>query len=752
MATVTCPREPLTRDLDVVVNINRPITEIATDMTMICFATPNVSFSTTGGSDRVRFYSSMSALTADVGTNTPAYWAGNAFFSRSTHPETLCIGQIFEEPSAAALTGGVIDTTKLSSISNGAFDIQINGTTYQVLGLDFTTLSTLDAVATAISTALGTAGTAVVYNGTALKLTTTSKGVGSTMSYATATTATIPGTKTQNDITYIALTNSEAVDVLAVAQAISDGVLSVKLSSGATLTTDPIDFTAVTAVADVETALQQALTAQGFVGVVKVGTNFVTLSTTLDTSSTSALASVTAASTGTDLGAVFKLLGSDNPKAFVSKADDDKHYASLTGGSITETFATIASIGKTTYTLGAETYDLDLTNVQDINGLVDAFNASAAFAVDYVAAVSANDTSAITITALNDAAYVTPVADTAISKLNLAADTMRSCQPTYYAEAGYTTTPATNYTDVSELLCLTQATSVTLTSGSNLVDIAEQLSEIATAAKCAQKAIYGWVLDAKYRDQDAQRVAAAWAEARDPAYLSLCTNSATAYDLSDATNIGYYCYNQGYKRTSVIYHDNAQLYPDMSYIACALSVNYAQDNSTLTMKFKQLDGIDPSPLTETQLVALESRRINSYIAIGNTSTEVREGVQGNSDWFTDSLVNLDNFKEELQVEVFNVFLRNKKVPYTTAGQNLLISAAAKICRRYTRNGTFADRDEETTDNETGYQTLPATTVTPATIYSATASERASRVAPPITITAYEAGAFHKVTLNVDVYS
>ena len=166
--------------------------------------------------------------------------------------------------------------------------------------------------------------------------------------------------------------------------------------------------------------------------------------------------------------------------------------------------------------------------------------------------------------------------------------------------------------------------------------------------------------------------------------------------------------NSGYRRTFTFYHDNPQVYPEMSYLALALSVNYALNSSTLTMKFKQLPGISTVPLTETQLAALESRRINTYVSIGNTSSVIREGVQAASDWFTDSLVNLDNYKEELQVEVYNT--------------------------------------------ETGYDTLPATSITPASVAGATMSERAARIAPPIAITAYEAGAFHSVAIAVSVYN
>lgn len=311
---------------------------------------------------------------------------------------------------------------------------------------------------------------------------------------------------------------------------------------------------------------------------------------------------------------------------------------------------------------------------------------------------------------------------------------------------------ASSITDLSAILALTQSTAASRIDGYTPGGLVSEVALIQTAAHCAGRSVFAWTLDRQYRDTQDQKDFADWAEAQDQAYFSACTNSVQAYNTADTTNIGFYAYNKGYIKTSVMYHNNPQVYPDVSYAALALSVNYALENSTLTMKFKQLTGIETVPLTETQLSSLKARRINTYVSMGNSSSVVREGVQSADSWFTDSHVNLSNYKEELQVEVFNVFMRNKKVKYTSAGQDLLVSAAAKINNRYIRNGTFADREEETTDNETGYTTLPACTITPAPIYSATTSERANRVAPPIAIVAYEAGAFHSVAIDVTVYN
>lgn len=498
---VVCPKQPLPRELDVVVNISRPLTELATDMSLLCFLTTETPFPP--NNNRVRYYTTMAALEADFAVGTEAWFAGNAFFSRQVHPESMAVGAIFTQAVPATVLAGDIDYNALASVTDGAFDIEVDGSLVSLSGLDFSAADTAEKVATVIQA----------------KLTPASGGSAATLA-ATVKYGTV-------------------------------ALVTVKTGDGATL--------------------------------------------------------------------------------------------------------------------------------------------------DYAAA------------------------------------------------------PTTG-TDVTTLLGLTKETGAQLWQGYTPVGLVEEAKLVDVASKCNSRPIYGWAIERGYRDKPDQKAFADWCESKTPSYFSACTNSVTAYNTADTTNIGYYAQNKGYRRTSTIYHDNAQVYPDVSYLAFALATNYALANSAITMKFKQLEGIEPSTLTETQVSALASRNINCYVAIGNTSRTVREGVQGADTWFTDSLVNLDNFREELQVEVYNVFLRNKKVPYTAAGQDKLVSAAKKICNRYTRNGVFADRDVEDDSVETGFVTEPATSITPTTVAMATTSERASRLAPPIAIVAYEAGAFHKVVINVDVYN
>ena len=322
--------------------------------------------------------------------------------------------------------------------------------------------------------------------------------------------------------------------------------------------------------------------------------------------------------------------------------------------------------------------------------------------------------------------------------------------------AAYATNPVTTGENATALLALTAATGAVLTQGYTFTDFATEIENIASEAKSAGFPIYGWALDAGYRDGgegSEQDILAAYALASDIQSAQtawLCSNDVTAYAGQTDTDLGSRILATGNSATFVAWHDNAQFYPEVSAAAVALGVNYALSNSTLTLKFKDLPGIDTVDITETQLAVLEAKHYNVLTLIANGMRTLRNGVQAAASWFTDTKVNLDNFVNELQTAIFNVFLQQPKVPYTVAGQMLLVAAAQDICERYKVNGTFADRQIQDVQAQGGYYVASAYRVEPMPIQSASASDRAGRVAPPIRITAYLAGAIHSVSVNVTV--
>lgn len=739
MPVVTCAKTSLPRSLDVPISLSRSVAETATDMTMLCFVTPGVDFPT--DNNRVQFFSTFDAVQAAVPENSEALFAAQAFFNRSDRPQTMCIGAVFVDPTHGTLTGGNVDLTSLANVSNGGFNIVIGDTEKAISGLTFDSTPTMNEVVTALNAAMASSAT-VTAEGNALNVITTATGDGADIGFATspanftnintlisATTAT-GATLTQGGTVTVntpAQLNSGILDsaALTALENISDGSFDITINGDAVQVRDFATGADVTLEA-LGTTLGEKLTGKATV-VADTTNNMLVIRTVVEgTGTTIDYAATASPAVGTDISALLKLTMSTETTKVNGITDENEAPAKLTTGTFTPSalaeikdgaFAiTVNNVQQSVYDLDFTGFGPDITVMNIVSVLSSAFGSKLS--------ISVTDPGVIV--------FSTPASgegNTLSYGLSVP-----------------------SVVDLSAILGLSQETYDSKANGYTPGGLVSEAALIQTAARCAGRSIFAWTLDRQYRDTHDQKAFADWAEAQDQAYFSACTNSSLAYNTADSTNIGFYANNKGYIKTSVFYHNNPQVYPDVSYAALALSVNYARENSTLTMKFKQLTGIETVPLTETQLSALASRRINTYVSMGNSSSVVREGVQSADSWFTDSHVNLSNYKEELQVEVFNVFMRNKKVPYTAAGQDLLVSAATKINSRYTRNGTFADREEETTDNETGYTTLPATTIIPAPVYSATTSERANRIAPPISIVAYEAGAFHSVAIDVTVYN
>lgn len=309
-------------------------------------------------------------------------------------------------------------------------------------------------------------------------------------------------------------------------------------------------------------------------------------------------------------------------------------------------------------------------------------------------------------------------------------------------------------TDVSALLGLTQTSGAIAKDGYVAKGMAGELQAIADAGVALGTFFYGWVLDATYRDTEDQATAATWINSRSiRACGAMCSNNATAYNPTDTTNNGYKAMNEGYAGINYQYDDNAQVYPDMSYLANFLAVNYSGNNTTIAGKFKDADGIAAVnfPNIETNVEALKARRINTITGVvGQTIKYFREGVQSSSAWSTDGWVNVCNFIAELEIEILNVFLRNNKVPYTVNGQNLLIAAASKVCNKYRNNGAFADRMEEDPSTESGFVLVPACDIQIQELTATTAAQRASHIGTPLTITVNDSGWMGSIAINVDV--
>lgn len=144
-------------------------------------------------SQRTRLYTGITAVGVDFPITTEEYKAASIYFQQKPQPATVKIGRQFLAAQAGQLMGGSISATPLASftaITNGGFDIKINGTNHQIFGVNLSAAASIAAVAADIQTALAAAlaSTTCTYDGTRLTVTSPTTGSASVVSPAVAPT------------------------------------------------------------------------------------------------------------------------------------------------------------------------------------------------------------------------------------------------------------------------------------------------------------------------------------------------------------------------------------------------------------------------------------------------------------------------------------------------------------------------------------------------------------------------------------
>lgn len=169
--------------------------------------------------------------------------------------------------------------------------------------------------------------------------------------------------------------------------------------------------------------------------------------------------------------------------------------------------------------------------------------------------------------------------------------------------------------------------------------------------------------------------------------------------------------------------------------------------------YKQEPGIVAEELTETQAQTLKTKRCNVFAAYDNDTAIIQYGVMSGQAYF-DEIHGLAWFKDALQNALYNTLYQSRtKIPQTDAGQNRLVTVAAKVCDEAVNNGLVApgvwnaDGFGELEDGDTlpsGYYIYAEPmALQPQAI-------REQRIAPPMQIALKLAGAIHEIDAIVNV--
>lgn len=200
-------------------------------------------------------------------------------------------------------------------------------------------------------------------------------------------------------------------------------------------------------------------------------------------------------------------------------------------------------------------------------------------------------------------------------------------------------------------------------------------------------------------------------------------------------------------------YSSTNKYAAVSAFGRAATVDFAGNNTTMTLKFKQEPGVGVEVLTETQNKILRSKNGNVFVQYDNDTAILQEGVMANG-FFFDEVHNSDWFANALQVDVWNLLYQSQtKIPQTDDGIHQIVAVCEATSERAVYNGFLAPGTwgggpigilKPGMAMSRGYY------VWAAPVAQQAPADREARKSPTIQIAAKMAGAVHFVNILVNL--
>lgn len=333
------------------------------------------------------------------------------------------------------------------------------------------------------------------------------------------------------------------------------------------------------------------------------------------------------------------------------------------------------------------------------------------------------------------------------AKFTLSAATLTG--GTVPSSVGYATATGSG-TDISALLKLTNGTNISLVDGYD----AESPVECAAVLSNMSSAWYGLMFQASVQPTDDQSMdVSAFIEAldirriygvtiTDPNVVSALVTNDLASRQKDAA----------YSRSFCQYSQNA--YAIASLFGRMLTVNFNNQNSTITLMYKQEPGVAFETLTTTEANVLQDKRCNVFVEYDNDTAIIQYGVMSGPAYI-DEIHGLDWLQNAIQNACYNLLYTSPtKIPQTDAGSQLLVNVITGVLNEGVNNGLIAPGIWTSAVQfgqlvtgmflKTGYYVY----VQPMALQSQ--ADREARKCPPIQVAIKLAGAIHTVDVTIDV--
>jgi hypothetical protein len=390
--------------------------------------------------------------------------------------------------------------------------------------------------------------------------------------------------------------------------------------------------------------------------------------------------------------------------------------------------------------LGSVNYEKDIA---DYNAIDDGgFNITIDGVAENITGVDLSLAANLNAVASAISAALTAASTGASCEFNGTRFVIRSGSTGVSSTVTYTTAPGAG-TDLGPLLGTRAADLGLITAGKEL----ETISDTLDALQDFNNAWYGFSFTKELTDNEIKE-AAAWSEARVKLFGYTSDNS-DILDLAADSDIASFFKANLYSRTIGIW-DNDDAYSVVSAFARGFTVNFNEQNSTLTLKFKLLPGTTPISITESQRQALVKKNMNYYTYFGD-SAMLAEGVMASGQFF-DERHGLDWLQNAIETNVFGyLYTRTTKVPQTDKGVAALVQQVEKACNEGVNNGLLAPgqwNGNDLGEVRSGDYLPKGFYVYAQPVALQNQSDREARKAPPIQALIKGAGAIHSVDVTV----
>jgi hypothetical protein len=239
-------------------------------------------------------------------------------------------------------------------------------------------------------------------------------------------------------------------------------------------------------------------------------------------------------------------------------------------------------------------------------------------------------------------------------------------------------------------------------------------------------------------------------------FYGVNTQEAGVLSSSSTTDIAYILKQGGYRRTAVQY-SSTDLYAVISMLARIMTTDYTQNNSVITLMYKNEPVVMPELLTENQIDVLESKNCNVFVTynFNNGTAIIEPGIScAGAPWFIDTVMGIDALVLGIQIALFNaLYGTTTKVSQTDQGMHVLATAIESECIQFANDGllgpgTWTGQNIGSLNNgdymPKGYYVFAPSVATQSI------SNRAKRISVPFQVACKLSGAVHTVDVSVTV--